>query len=149
VRNRVLRPCGRGLGTNLEEVSVFDLSTLKTDKKLEEDGAWVEISQGFSIKVCRMGSKRHTKALERLRMPYKNWRELPDEKARELTIKALAEGVLIDWKGLRLDGKELPYSVDNCVQVLSEIGEFANMVIQAASNFTTFKEETLKGEEKN
>ncbi|UVD36477.1 tail assembly chaperone [Rhodobacter phage RcXuper] len=124
-------------------------SIFATDKKLEEDGAWVEVNgfYGLKIKVRRLRSEAAIKAYERiiiemfgegkLRKPS----DLSADQSQEIIKRQLAEAVLIDWQNLRdtETGEDIPYSVD-VARELMEIGDFREFVFQAASERDTFRE---------
>lgn len=120
-----------------------------TDKNLEEDGAWVEVSgfYGLKIKVRRMRSEKAIKAYERiiiemfgegkLRKPT----DINADQSLEIIKRQLAEAVLIDWKNLRdtETGDEIEYSIETAKELM-EIGDFREFVFQAASERDTFRE---------
>lgn len=120
-----------------------------TDKNLEEDGAWVEVSgfYGLKIKVRRMRSEKAIKAYERiiiemfgegkLRKPT----DINADQSLEIIKRQLAEAVLIDWTNLRdtETGDEIEYSIETAKELM-EIGDFREFVFQAASERDTFRE---------
>lgn len=129
-----------------------------TVKKLEEDGAWVEVNgfYGLKIKVRRLRSEAATKAYERiilelfgegkLRRPS----DMSAVQSQEIIKRQLAEAVLIDWVNLRdvETGDEIPYSVEAALELM-EIDDFREFVFQAASERDTFREKDDAEAEKN
>lgn len=129
-----------------------------TDKKLEEDGAWVEVNgfYGLKIKVRRMRSEAAIKAYERiilemfgegkLRKPS----DINAKQSQEIIKRQLAEAVLIDWVGLRDSetGDEIPYDIATALELM-EVGDFREFVFQAANDRDTYRESADKEAEGN
>lgn len=129
-----------------------------TDKKLEEDGAWVEVNgfYGLKIKVRRLRADASIKAYERivretfgegkLRTP----KDITPEQSLDILKQQLAEAVLIDWQNLRdaETGEEIPYSVE-VARELMDIADFREFVYQAANERDTFRDKADKDAEGN
>ena len=61
----------------------------------------------------------------------------------------MAKCILLDWKGLQEDGKDLPYSYDNAVRILTEYRDLRDYVSDIANEIETFKLEEDEEAEKN
>lgn len=121
----------------------------ETNPVLEEDGVWVKITEGLEIKISALGNKKHLAVLEKLKKPYKAQyrRDLMDpEKDEEIHCRAMAEAVILDWRGegwKDKEGKSLPYSPDNAFKILSDpaMKGFKADILFLATAKETFKQE--------
>jgi hypothetical protein len=78
------------------------------DKVSFEDGTWVTIGNGISVKL-RSPQSAHSKATrKKLEAPFasltRGGRELPDDIAENLLIQQMAQSLIIDWRGV--DGED-------------------------------------------
>ena len=134
------------LDTNLHNI-------FATDESLEEEGAWVTVNDliGLKIKVRRLRSDAVIKVFERvvrehygeefLRKP----EGLSESESETILKRQLAEGVIVDWKGVRNNktGKEIPYSKEAALQMMN-MKDFREFVYQAANSRDTFREKADK-----
>jgi hypothetical protein len=123
-----------------------------TDKELEESGVEVELGDGAFITVRRSNNKKFVKLLQSLRKPYERriQRGTMDQKVLDdLTRKAVAKEVLIGWRGIKLDGKEVKYSPEKAEELLKQFEEFQEDVLFAANTRETFRAEVVEENEKN
>jgi tRNA splicing endonuclease len=129
-----------------------------TDKKLEEDGAWVEVNglYGLKIKVRRLRSDASLKAYERLvRETYgegklRTPKDINPDQSLDILKQQLAEAVLIDWQNLRdtESGELIPYSVETARELM-DINDFREFVYQAANERDTFRDKANADAEGN
>lgn len=128
----------------------------ETDTVAEVEGVWVDLGDGGSVKVARLNNPNHKKALDHLRKPYKNMlrtgRGLPDDVAEKISSQAMAEAILLDWKGLKgRDGKEVAYSPEKALELLMDpaLKDFRDNVAYLAMEQETFRKEALETAAKN
>lgn len=139
----------------MSEVKGFDLSTFATDPESEESGVWVDLGDGAAIRVARMGNKKHVKTQRRLMKPHRgllqSGRSLSDDVADAIAVKVTAETILVDWKGLLINGKPVEYSVEKAIEILSDpvFRNFSDMVAKIASSPGTFNSLDQEELEKN
>lgn len=114
----------------------FDLNQLKTDKDLATNGVEIEAAPGFFIRVARLGSSRYTEAVSRHSRKTKI--QAGDDN-KDVLVKAVAETVLIGWRGLQDDGKDVPYSRATAERILTEYPEFLALVLEEASKLDNFR----------
>jgi hypothetical protein len=117
----------------------MDLKSFKTDPALDE-GAWLALGDA-EIKIARLGSPRYQSAVTRRLKPHRESLELgvmSDADAQKITIELLADFILLDWKGVELDGKPLPYSRENAIQALG-IEVFRTWVQEQARDLENFR----------
>jgi len=125
-----------------------------TDASAEEEGVWVEIGEGAAVKVARFGNKRHEKALDRLRKPYRNilrtGGEIPKDRAEAIVIESMAEALLLDWRGFEDDdGRAIAHDKETAIGLLTELKDFRNQVAAIAMEAETYRASALEAAAKN
>lgn len=103
------------------------------------EGTWVSILGG-EFKLARAGNPTYERALEE--SGYRK-KDEPEEKQRAL-YTAVAKGVLKDWRDVEDDqGKAIPYSVDNAVEVLRENPDLVNRILSEANDLSNYRREDV------
>lgn len=117
----------------------------KTDKKQESEGIWFEIQDGIKFKVKRFGGMNNQSAKGALAEYHKPYAAviasgtLPDEKNLEISVKVFVKACMVDWAGVQLDGKDVEFSFDNAVKLLTSLPELTQVLIQHASDKDNYK----------
>lgn len=101
-------------------------------------GKWFDVGNGARLKVAKGGNERHENALKRLRRPYRNMRNIPDDVIDTITIKAMAEAILIDWEGIEEGGKAVKCTPDKRLEYLTAYPDFKEQVANISMNFKNF-----------
>ncbi len=115
-----------------------------TNKKLEEEGAWVDIGDGGQLKIARAGNKKaiaHLRLVSKPHLAQITYGKLSDEVATQLAVEVLAEAILLDWKGISDGGADLPYSKENAIRMLTDYPDFRDLVSKIADERKTFQKE--------
>lgn len=124
-----------------------------TDRKAETDGVWVDLAEGVSVMVRRANSKKSREVRKRLEKPYLSMIRrdtLPDTQAEQITARHVAEGILLNWKGVTDEkGKEIPFSVEAAYNICIEFPDFRDDVINFAVEAGTFRAKVLEEERGN
>ncbi len=123
-----------------------------TDAAAETEGVWIPVCEGIEVKIARMGNEKFQKAYRRLCKPHRNLIRqglLDSATEKRLLKEALAEGVLLDWRGLKQDGAPLAYSREAALKLLTELKDFADFVADEARRLDNFRERDLEDAEKN
>ena len=65
--------------------------------------------------------------------------------------KAVSETILLGWKGLQMDGKELKYSTGKAYEILADptAEEFLALILEYAQDNERFRNEKLEEMAKN
>lgn len=127
------------------------ISRFATDLDLEESGVWIDIGDGAQLKIARVGNPNYQKVIRRLRAPYRAQirnKTLHEDLQDDLVIKAFAEAILLDWKGLEDDnGKAIKYSQENAYQLMKDLKDFRALVGEIALEGEAFRraEEEAEG----
>jgi len=132
----------------LESVSKpkgFKLSNFAKDEDLEYNGAWVEYSEGFSLRIARFNNPEHVELLRKrqkseLRSIVEITEEtIKDEDMRAILRETMAQFVLKDWKGLLDDDDQLiQFSVDEAYKALHH-DDFFRVCFQESKRIENFK----------
>ena len=131
----------------------MDINELISDKQKEEEGVWFVLSATSEIKLARIGNPQYTAYMNKLLAPYKNHRmaqkDLPENLKIELSIKAIVETIIKDWKGFTENGEPFPYSKENALRLLNESRDFCDLVASLASEATEYRKSALDAASKN
>lgn len=126
----------------------MDISKFQTNKSAEEEGIWVDVDgNGTKIKVARINNTRYKKYFQKITKPYKRQIRngtLAEELAEKLLVDALANTILLDWKGFTRGGEDYPYNIDNARAFLQESADFRDFVSDAANEMENFRAEELE-----
>lgn len=131
----------------MTKTSIFDL--YETDDNAEEDGKWFsEFGPEIQLKLRRFSSAKSRKVRDSLfKGPlkvYKTAEKIPTSLSEELTARHLAEGIVVDWKGVYdRDGNEIPFSPDRAADLFLKLKDFATEVILVAVNMDNFRKEKV------
>jgi hypothetical protein len=123
-----------------------------TNKKLEEEGAWVDVGDGGKLKIARAGNKKaiaHLRLVSKPHMAQITYGKLADEVATELAVEVIAEAILLDWSGMTDGGKPLPYSKENAIKMLTDYPDFRDLVSKISDERKTFQKEIEEAVTKN
>lgn len=127
-------------------------SYVEIDSQLAEDGVEVDLGEGAAIIVRPMRNEQFKKYLNTLLKPYERriQQKRMDAKLQDdLTRKAVAKHVLIGWKGIEIDGKEVKYSPAKAEELMKRFEDFQEDVLTAALSRETFRAEVVEENEKN
>ena len=106
----------------------MELKDFKTDKDKEKDGVWEDLGDECSVLVARYGNQAMVNAYRRyprvLRQRLESG-QVDDDKSATVMAKVMADTILLDWKGLKEDGKEVVYNKEECVRILVEYPRFS------------------------
>lgn len=118
----------------------MELAELRTNNGLKESGAKLKV-EGVTITVRSIKSKIVIKKLEELQEPNKGRIQrntVSDEEQTELSRRLFAESVIVDWEGIKLDGKEFKFSVKNAMHLLTEYEILADAIAAFAGDIGNF-----------
>ena len=117
-----------------------------TDKKKEVEGIWEDFGSGIKLKIARWNNPgfRDMFANELAKNPRKfRNKKSTDPVMKDLQIRCCATHVLKDWKNVDWNGsKNVEYSVELGIEVLTELPDFYDEVVGIANNFENFRQET-------
>lgn len=124
------------------------------NKSLAEDGNWVELTDGFFVKVRRINSEFVSAFNKKLWKPYQyqldKGLKVPEEVNEANGYRFASEALLVDWQGEIEDGVALPeYSSDLAVEAFKKYPDFLAAVVDASQEIGNFREERKVDRSKN
>lgn len=80
----------------------------ETDTAVERAGVWLEYAPGVEIRIARAGgsNQHYTKAMQRIAKPHRRAIQtgvIDEQVLNGLFVKAFAEAVVVDWRGITKD----------------------------------------------
>ena len=130
----------------------MELKDFKTDKDKEKDGVWEDLGDGCSVLVARYGNQAMVNAYRKyprvLRQRLESG-QVDDDKSSTIMAKVMADTILLDWKGLKEDGKEVVYSKEECVRVLTEYPDIRTMIFEISNEAQLYHDESVGKTTKN
>lgn len=130
----------------------MDLNVFKTDTVKTDEGVWCPIDSETDIKIARYGNKVFQRAFQREMKPYKQLIDrgaLDDDTADKILVNAIAEGILLDWRGMKKNGEDLPYSRSAAIDILLDksLRDFRALVVELAQDMQLFRETEIEDAE--
>lgn len=123
-----------------------------TDPKLEVEGVKVDLGGGASMTVARSGNDRFVSRILEEGEKFKEVLDSGTPEAKELdrtiTVKIIAETILVGFEGIGFKGKPMKYSVENAIKLLG-IKDFRKRVIDESNKFENYRVKSEISEAKN
>ena len=123
---------------------MFDVNS--TDKNKTESGVWGDFGGGKFL-IAHTSNLSFQREFNRLQQPYRKQidrNRLDPKVSTEIMCKAMAKGLLLDWKGVGESGKPIDYSEEMAAQVLIANEDLREFVQDFALNLDNFKQEVTE-----
>jgi len=126
--------------TNLHEL-------FGSNEKNEKEGVWFQLNDKLSFKMKRFGGLNASEVKKAYAKYYKPHARLiekglmPEDKEKRIFAKVWISSCLVDWKGVESNGKEIPFSFDTAVDVLSGLPDLLDTLVDVTQDKDEFKEE--------
>lgn len=134
-------------------------NTFGVDPRLEAKGVLLryELANGtfamFRIKRSGSRNPEWRRLYNELMKPHEDHllkEALSEQETQRLLAEVYGRSVIVDWAGiLDGDGKEIPFSVEACIELLNFMPDLFNLIVQDSRDRANFREEQLKATEKN
>jgi hypothetical protein len=114
-----------------------------------KDGVEIDLGEGLFIRVARSNNEKYNDYLKKALKPYERqlrMKQLPDATFEKIYNQAIAETVILGWKGLEdADGKDIPYSKEKVVELLADpvYSDFKELLLGLASEQAVFAAESV------
>lgn len=131
----------------MEKIETNLDSLFKTKSNLESDGVWFKVSKDTSFCLRRFGGANAHKvklAMAKYHKPHARLIEndaLPVEDTQRIMAQVVASACLVDWKGVQINGQEVPCTQENAVKLFTELPELFNALFGYISGVESFKED--------
>lgn len=131
-----------------------------TEAILETGGVWIDYGkEAGKFLIARAGgaNTKFAKVLEAKMRPHRRLLEgkgkqkkLDNDIATKVLMEAFIEGCLLEWEGVTdRDGKELPLTKANAVQLFTDLPDLFNDLREQASSMATFQQEEMEDDAGN
>ena len=118
--------------------------------KIEGDSVWTELEgfEGAEFLIRRMASREVLRGRERILSEGQTKRKmtkdtLKDEELIDISLRLYSEYVLLDWRDIKEDGKDVAYSAEKAAEYLELVDGFHT----AIQNFSTENQNFIGAEE--
>ncbi len=142
---------------------LLDLATRTVDVKKEIEGTWIEYGkeneegETGELLIARINNPAYNKLFTELSRPYARRAkqgDLSESKALQIMAVVVSKTILLGWRGIVFEGKDLPYSQEKAQELLSDpkFKPFRDDVIELANDESLFRQEEIEkeaGEQKN
>lgn len=121
-------------------------SIFKTSKESERNGQWFDLNEktGFLIRRFNATNPRAKGAMAKYYKPYAKQIEnetLSVEKNLEINIHLFLDVCLVDWKGVEIDGKEVPYDRETGLKLFQSLPDLFDTLWKHSNDFKNFRED--------
>lgn len=123
-----------------------------TNKKKEEDGVWVKAGDGAEFLIARANNPTAVKLSIDLMRPYRHLQRLnkvPKDVQEEVGLEVLSRAILLNWRGIKEDGKDVPFTPEEAKRMFKAYPDFADFVAGYAQEHTVFQDENEKERQGN
>lgn len=132
----------------------------QTDAELEKTGLWLEYgpnSKGNEqrIRIARAGgaNSQFQKRMEALTKPYRRQIQteiIATEMVQKLIRQAYAETVVLGWENIEgPDGADMPFNVENCIKLFTDLPDLFADVQEQAQRAVLFRAELREADAGN
>jgi len=117
----------------------------KTNSQLEENGVWFDIvpdEVGFLVRPFKGTNPRIKAAMAAYYKPYAKQIEMGTmdlDKQNEIQIKLFIDVCLVNWKGVEIDGQEVPCNKENALRVFRELPDLFDTLWKHCQDFNNYK----------
>jgi len=129
------------------------LNLFAVDTAAEEEGVWVD-AYGMEFLIAKVGNDRWKALQKKLnKRAYGSFSrkkdKQDDEKNVEIMVECLARTCVLDWKKVTLDGKDVKFSEDKCLEIVKDkrFRLLTEFLLDAAMDEARFMEEEIEEDE--
>lgn len=117
----------------------MDISSVTTDEKKVEEGIWVKLDNETELLIGSFNSRKYRNCLRRKTEELKLIARKPtQEQTDKATYELHAEAILLGWRGMKKDGREFEYSIENARYVLMKSPTVNDFVLAHANDYNNF-----------
>jgi hypothetical protein len=135
----------------MELLNLADL--FSSNKENEESGVWVELTPKTKFKIRAFGCTAANDLRERLQKPFAQMlragMKIPDEKNEEIGLRILAEAILVNWEGVKVDDWQPNYTAENARILFEKLPKLANWIAGVSMDTQNFRDESREENAKN
>lgn len=121
----------------------MELLDFYTDGPKSRLGVWLDQPGGGRLLVARMDNPKYKAYIQQARKKRHRRGNVTDEQTKEILKEAVAHTILLDWEGVKVNGKEVEYSPQYAIQVFDALPSFLDQVINIAYEEEHFREDEI------
>jgi len=124
----------------------FDPFTLKSNSKLENEGAWLDLGDGAALLIARAGNVRFMEKLRDISVPRAAAIKagiISVKEAADMSRHAMPGTILLNWRGITRNEVDVPYS-DEQALIYLEMPDFLSMVEVASNDARRYRDTALE-----
>lgn len=115
-----------------------------TDLSTVDSGVWTPPDEdGSEFLVAHTSNLKFQRALARLQLPHRRKIEagtMDPGQNRDIVCRAMAEGVLLGWRGVASKDGAVEYSIENAFTLLKRSTELRDIISDFAMNLSNFRQ---------
>lgn len=117
-------------------------------RAIDQEGIWAKFpGTDAEFLIARAGNSVFLAAVDKFERPFRRQRQrggVSSEVEIEIQCKSMAEGILLNWKGLKdEDGNVLEYSKELAFAVLRHNSDVREFVTEIATDQNNFRQEEI------
>lgn len=121
-------------------------SVFKVNSTLEKDGVWFLVNEetGFLVRRFSPMNPQYRSAITTLLKPFARQIQLGQmdpKKELEIGVKVFVRICMVDWKGIVIDGENVPYSEETAIKFFLALPELFKRIEEYASDFSSYRED--------
>jgi len=126
--------------TNLDKI-------FKTDHELESEGIWFEIEKDVAFRIKRFGGVNKNDVAKKLadyQKPYSRQIQMGTMDQgilEEMQLKVFIETSVVDWKGITVEEKEIPFTRESCLELLKALPDLTDTLVAYSSDSSNYREQ--------
>lgn len=123
---------------------MFDIE--KSTAEQETNGVWADFGGG-RFKIAHTNNMVFQREMTRLQAPFRKKLDkgtLDPKTQLDIMCKAMARGILLDWRNVGSGGQEIPFSEEAAIKVLTHNSELREFVQDFALDLENYREEEVE-----
>lgn len=126
----------------------MDLKDISVSQSKSSEGVWFDVDSETSFLIARMFNPEFNRVFDKESKAYRQGVHRfggDEEQAVELMTSVYAETILLDWKGLKRDGKEVPYSKEEAKRIFEDqrLVALKQAIIEFSQNMANYRDEEI------
>ena len=119
----------------------------KTDESIEKQGVYFNVSDTTGFQLKRFGGFNSDTVKSKLAKYHKPYAyqiqkgTMDPKKEQEINCRVFVESCMVDWKGVEIDGKEVPFSADAATELLLKLPDLADALLQHSTDSNNYRED--------
>lgn len=122
---------------------MFEFTEIETDTQKEIEGVWRPYKGEAQLLIARLNNERYRSLLRRKvksnRAVLDNEDDLADKVGEQVMLEAMSKTILLGWKNIAINGKEVVYSPDLALKMLTQSREFRETVRNYAEDSEAYR----------